>query len=64
MHFGATTQDIQDTAQSLEMRDVLDETERALDILLDRLSVLASGTRNALMVARTHSIPRCRPPSG
>ena len=25
--------------------------------LLDRLSVLASGTRNALMVARTHSIP-------
>ncbi|VFT23893.1 adenylosuccinate lyase [Pseudomonas aeruginosa] len=57
VHFGATTQDIQDTAQSLEMRDVLDETERALDILLDRLSVLASGTRNALMVARTHSIP-------
>lgn len=34
VHFGATTQDIQDTAQSLEMRDVLDETERALDILL------------------------------
>ncbi|HHZ7977343.1 TPA: class-II fumarase/aspartase family protein [Pseudomonas aeruginosa] len=57
VHFGATTQDIQDTAQSLEMRDVLDETERVLDILLDRLSVLASGTRNALMVARTHSIP-------
>lgn len=57
VHFGATTQDIQDTAQSLEMRDVLDATEQGLDILLEKLTVLASAHRNSLMVARTHSIP-------
>lgn len=57
VHFGATTQDIQDTAQSLEMRDVLDAMEHALDALLAKLAVLADGQRNSLMVARTHSIP-------
>ncbi|MFC0225490.1 class-II fumarase/aspartase family protein [Serratia aquatilis] len=57
VHYGATTQDIQDTAQSLEMRDVLDALEPALDILLDKLTVLANAHRNSLMVARTHSIP-------
>lgn len=57
VHFGATTQDIQDTAQSLEMRDVLDATQDSLDVLLLKLSALASEQRNALMVARTHSIP-------
>lgn len=57
VHYGATTQDIQDTAQSLEMRDVLDTMDRALDILLEKLAVLANAHRNSLMVARTHSIP-------
>lgn len=57
VHYGATTQDIQDTAQSLEMRDVLDAMDQALDILLQKLSLLASAHRNSLMVARTHSIP-------
>jgi adenylosuccinate lyase len=57
VHYGATTQDIQDTAQSLEMRDVLDAMEHALDILLEKLAVLANAHRNSLMVARTHSIP-------
>lgn len=57
VHYGATTQDIQDTAQSLEMRDVLDAMDGALDILLQKLSVLARAHGNSLMVARTHSIP-------
>ncbi|MBM3104068.1 adenylosuccinate lyase family protein [Pseudomonas sp. V1] len=57
VHFGATTQDIQDTAQSLEMRDVLDAMQDSLDVLLLKLTALASDQRNALMVARTHSIP-------
>ncbi|HEU5269112.1 MAG TPA: hypothetical protein VFU36_04245, partial [Jatrophihabitans sp.] len=30
LHYGATTQDIQDTGQSLEMREVLDELELIL----------------------------------
>ncbi|AXA91387.1 adenylosuccinate lyase family protein [Massilia sp. YMA4] len=57
IHYGATTQDIQDTAQSLEMRDVLDAMDDALDVLLQRLAVLARAHGNSLMVARTHSIP-------
>ncbi len=57
VHFGATTQDIQDTAQSLEMRDVLDAMEGSLEGLLLKLTTLANEQRNALMVARTHSIP-------
>jgi adenylosuccinate lyase len=57
VHFGATTQDIQDTAQSLEMRDVLDAMEHALDSLLAKLTALANAQRDSLMVARTHSIP-------
>jgi adenylosuccinate lyase len=57
VHYGATTQDIQDTAQSLEMRDVLDAMTPALDGVIERLAELASEHRNSLMVARTHSIP-------
>ncbi|MFO2462732.1 adenylosuccinate lyase family protein [Pseudomonas sp. 15FMM2] len=57
VHFGATTQDIQDTAQSLEMRDVLDAMDHALNVLLKKLTALASTHRDSLMVARTHSIP-------
>lgn len=57
VHYGATTQDIQDTAQSLEMRDVLDAVAPALDGIIGRLAELAGEHRNSLMVARTHSIP-------
>jgi len=57
VHYGATTQDIQDTAQSLEMRDVLDAMDLALETLLGKLSTLADAHRDSLMVARTHSIP-------
>lgn len=57
VHYGATTQDIQDSAQSLEMRDVLDAMDEALDGLLMQLSALAKRHRHSVMVARTHSIP-------
>jgi adenylosuccinate lyase len=57
VHFGATTQDIQDTAQTLEMRDVLDEAETQLHGLRRVLQVLAHAHRGTVMVARTHSIP-------
>lgn len=57
VHYGATTQDIQDTAQSLEMRDVLDEVELRLLGLRRALRVLAHTHRGTVMVARTHSIP-------
>ncbi len=57
VHYGATTQDIQDTAQSLEMRDVFDSLEVGLERLLSELARLADQHRHSVMVARTHSIP-------
>jgi adenylosuccinate lyase len=57
IHHGATTQDIQDTGQSLEMRDVLEQVERDLLSLLDRLDVLAVANRDQLTVGRTHAQP-------
>ncbi|MBW3626429.1 MAG: adenylosuccinate lyase family protein [Actinobacteria bacterium] len=57
VHRGATTQDIQDTAQTLEMRDVLDEVDAALVRVLRRLVPLARANRDTLMVGRTHAQP-------
>lgn len=57
IHHGATTQDIQDTGQSLEMRDVLDQVELDLVELLDRLDTLAVANRLQLTVGRTHAQP-------
>ena len=41
VHFGATTQDIQDTAQALEMRDVLDLADRDVAEIVGHLTTLA-----------------------
>ncbi|MET9297541.1 adenylosuccinate lyase family protein [Streptomyces sp. NPDC003077] len=57
VHLGATTQDIQDTAQSLEMRDVLGEVDRELTAMVTRLVALAEPHRDTLMVGRTHGQP-------
>lgn len=57
VHHGATTQDIQDTGQTLEMRDVLDLVERDLLALLERLDVMATANRLQVMVGRTHAQP-------
>jgi adenylosuccinate lyase len=57
IHHGATTQDIQDTGQSIEMRDVLEQVERNLLALLDRFDILAVANRDQLTVGRTHAQP-------
>jgi len=54
IHFGATTQDIQDTAQSLEIRDGLAIIEREFVAVLQALTRLAKKHRDLVMVARTH----------
>ncbi|MDX2434966.1 MAG: hypothetical protein QNK14_10185 [Desulfobacterales bacterium] len=36
IHYGATTQDIQDTAQSLEIKEVLSIVERDLCVMLKK----------------------------
>lgn len=54
IHYGATTQDIQDTAQSLEIRDSLAIVERDFLAILRDLTQLADTYRDLVMVARTH----------
>lgn len=57
IHYGATTQDIQDTGQTLEMRDVLDEVEPALDRLLTLLAALCERHAGTVALGRTHAQP-------
>ncbi|MHB1349083.1 MAG: adenylosuccinate lyase [Desulfobulbaceae bacterium] len=54
IHYGATTQDIQDTAQTLEIRDILAIVERDSQAVIRRLTELAEQYRDLVMIARTH----------
>jgi adenylosuccinate lyase len=54
IHFGATTQDIQDTAQALEIRDILAIIDRDAAAIIRRLTELAEQYRDLVMIARTH----------
>lgn len=55
IHLGATTQDIQDTGQSLEIGEVLDEAERELVALVGILAPLVRTHAGTLMVGRSHA---------
>lgn len=55
IHYGATTQDIQDTAQSLEIKDVLVILERDTNHIIELLAELAERHRDLVTIARTHS---------
>jgi adenylosuccinate lyase len=57
IHYGATTQDIQDTGQSLEIRDVLDVLEPQLALLIEQLSNLAGRHAETVTLGRTHAQP-------
>lgn len=57
VHYGATTQDVQDTGQALEMREALDEIAFELTALVSRLVALARAERDTLMIGRTHARP-------
>lgn len=54
IHFGATTQDIQDTAQSLEIQDVFAILERDTVSIIRQLVDLAGKHRDLVMIGRTH----------
>jgi adenylosuccinate lyase len=54
IHFGATTQDIQDTAQSLEIREFLLIIERDTSRIIRLLAGLAHRYRDLVTIARTH----------
>nr|WP_246581034.1 3-carboxy-cis,cis-muconate cycloisomerase [Deinococcus aestuarii] len=55
VHWGATTQDILDTALVLTLRDALEAMEGSLRLLIGRLSHRADEHRHTLMAGRTHS---------
>lgn len=57
VHYGVTTQDIQDTGQALEMRLVLIEVTAGLETILERLQGLARKYQFQLQVGRTHAQP-------
>ena len=60
VHYGATTQDILDTARGLQIRDSLDLIDDCTDKLLTRIRDLAGVHAKTLMVARTngqHAVP-------
>ena len=55
VHWGATTQDIMDTALVLQIRAALDIIEKTLLQVIKNLARLAGQHRGALMAGRTHS---------
>jgi 3-carboxy-cis,cis-muconate cycloisomerase len=55
VHWGATTQDIMDTALVLQMRAALVVIEGALRQVIHQLAALADQHRRTLMAGRTHS---------
>lgn len=57
IHFGATTQDIQDTGTILELRQVTEIVERDLDILTGTLRALCRDHEKTVMMGRTHAMP-------
>jgi adenylosuccinate lyase len=54
VHFGATAQDIHDTAQALEMVEALDVIERDLKAVAALLARQAKDNRDVVAVGRTH----------
>lgn len=54
LHWGATTQDIMDTAMVLQVRDALSVIDGRLESLSEKLVVLASRHRATPMAGRTH----------
>jgi 3-carboxy-cis,cis-muconate cycloisomerase len=54
VHWGATTQDIMDTANVLQLRQAMDIIGRDLDALISTLAGLAKDHRDTPMAGRTH----------
>ena len=55
VHFGATTQDIMDTALVLQMRAALAAVEATLGRAIDNLAAMTRRYRTSVMPGRTHS---------
>ncbi len=55
VHFGATTQDILDTANALRIRDALEIIRELLETVVAQLAQRARAHRNTIMAGRTHT---------
>lgn len=55
VHWGATTQDVMDTALVLQLRPIITEIEMQLNDTMQNLVRLAEEHRNTIMAGRTHS---------
>jgi 3-carboxy-cis,cis-muconate cycloisomerase len=55
VHYGATTQDIMDTALALALRDALGRLQELVDELGEALASLATAHRDTVMPGRTHA---------
>jgi 3-carboxy-cis,cis-muconate cycloisomerase len=55
VHFGATTQDILDTANALRIRDSLEIIRELLEAVIVQLAQLARVHRSTIMAGRTHT---------
>lgn len=54
IHYGATTQDIQDTAQSLELKEITAILSRDLSDIIWMLAQLADENRDLVTIGRSH----------
>jgi len=54
VHLGATSNDIQDSATALQLRDAIRVIEEDLDDLIDALADLATKHKKTIMLGRTH----------
>jgi len=57
IHFGATTQDIQDSAQNLELRDIIAIIEGGCHKIMHHLIALIRQYRDLVTIGRTHGQP-------
>lgn len=55
VHWGATSQDVIDTALILQLRDLMALLAEGLQALIERLAVIADAHRGTVMAGRTHS---------
>jgi 3-carboxy-cis,cis-muconate cycloisomerase len=55
VHWGATSQDIMDTALVLQIRAAISDVENTLQVLIKNLAALANRYRRCLMAGRTHA---------
>ncbi|MDU2234612.1 adenylosuccinate lyase family protein [Fusobacterium polymorphum] len=55
IHYGATTQDIEDTAQILEIKDALEIILKDMEEILNILENLSVKYKNIVIMARTHA---------